>query len=367
MKSIVFYISGHGFGHASRQIEVINALSPRIPGWRIVVRTAASRWLFDRTARSPFTLIEGPCDTGVVQVDSLRLDARETVRRAADYYRHLPDLITAEAGLLRQHDARLVIADAPPLACAAAAAAGIPSVVLANFTWDWIYESYPAALASAPDLIPVIQRAYRAADAAWRLPLHGGFATFERCVDVPFIARHATHDRPEVRRRLDLPARSPLALSSFGGFGLRDFDPRGLDCLDRWGVVLTGRHAPASLPHGVWFIDERAMYDCGVRYEDLVASVDAVVTKPGFGIVSECLANDTAMLYTSRGRFAEYDVMVADMPRFLRCEYIDMDALLAGRWRDALDRLQQRPQAPEHPRTDGAEVVAEMTTDMLCR
>ena len=31
------------------------------------------------------------------------------------------------------------------------------------------------------------------------------------------------------------------------------------------------------------------------------------MTKPGYGIISECVANGTAILYTSRGRFAEYE------------------------------------------------------------
>ena len=39
-------------------------------------------------------------------------------------------------------------------------------------------------------------------------------------------------------------------------------------------------------------------------------AADVVVTKPGYGIIAECLANDTAIVYTSRGEFAEYDVLV---------------------------------------------------------
>ena len=35
--------------------------------------------------------------------------------------------------------------------------------------------------------------------------------------------------------------------------------------------------------------------------------------------VSDCIANGTALLYTSRGRFAEYDVLIREMPRYLRC------------------------------------------------
>jgi L-arabinokinase len=360
--SVFFYISGHGFGHASREIEVINVLGPRIPGFEIVVRSSVPRWLFDRTIRCPFTLVAGPCDTGVVQIDSLRLDAVETIRRAAEFHEDLPGIVAREAALLRAHDAAFVVADAPPAACAAAAAAGVRSAVLTNFTWDWIYEGYPEALASAPGLLPAIRDAYRLATEAWRMPLYGGFETFAHPIDVPFIARHAAHGRSHVRRRLGLPLDSPLALFSFSGYGVQGFDPRRLDCLEQWGVVMTGRTRPAAPPHGLAFVEEGSIYDAGLRYEDLVAAVDVVVTKPGFGLVAECLANSTAMLYTSRGRFAEYDVMVAEMPRFLRCEFLNVEALVAGRWRDALNRLMQRPPPPEHPRTDGADVVA----DMIC-
>lgn len=365
MPSVFFHISGHGFGHASREIEVINVLGPRIPGFEIVVRSSVPRWLFDRTVRCPFTLIEGPCDTGIVQIDSLRLDAAETIRRAEAFHQDLPRIAAAESALLRSHDAALVITDAAPMPCAAAAAAGVRSVVLTNFTWDWIYEGYPEALAAAPGLLPAIRDAYRQATEAWRMPLSGGFATFDSPVDVPFVARHAAHGRSDVRRTLGLPLESPLALFSFSGYGVHGFDPGRLDCLDEYGVVLTGRTPPGALPRRVTFIQEAAIYDAGLRYEDLVAAVDVVVTKPGFGLVAECLANDTAMLYTSRGRFAEYDVMVAEMPAFLRCEFVDIDALVAGRWRDALDRLMRRPAPPEHPRTDGAEVVAGMITERL--
>jgi hypothetical protein len=358
--AVFFYISGHGFGHASREIEAINALGAARPDVRIVVRTSAARWLFDRTVRPRFTYLEGACDTGVVQIDSLHLDAGATIRRAAAFYGQLSAHVERESALLRRHDAALVISDAPPLGCAAAAAAGVTAVVLSNFTWDWIYEAYAEQLASAPGLIDVIREAYRHAGSAWRLPLHGGFSTFEQIVDVPFIARHATYARDEVRRRLRLPLDTPLALSSFGGYGVRDLDLTRLDCLDLCGVVITGHRAPEALPAGVWFVDERAMYEAGLRYEDLVAAVDVVVTKPGYGIIAECLANDTAMLYTSRGRFAEYDVMVAEMPHFLRCGFIDQPSLVAGRWRAPLDRLLRQPPPPERPRTDGAEVVAQM-------
>ena len=39
----------------------------------------------------------------------------------------------------------------------------------------------------------------------------------------------------------------------------------------------------------------------------------------------EAIANDTALLYTSRGRFVEYDVLVSEMPRFLRAQFIEQE------------------------------------------
>jgi L-arabinokinase len=81
------------------------------------------------------------------------------------------------------------------------------------------------------------------------------------------------------------------------------------------------------------------------------------MTKPGYGIVSECVANRTAMLYTSRGHFIEYDVMVREMPRYLRCRYIEQDELFRGRWRDGLDAVLASP-APDAVRTDGADEIA---------
>jgi L-arabinokinase len=192
--------------------------------------------------------------------------------------------------------------------------------------------------------------------------MHGGFETIGAVADLPFVARHARADlrRGDVLSALELPGDRPLALSSFGGYGVSGFDVSSLDCLDRWTVVVTGTDGPSTVPDGVAFVRESRIYDEGLRYEDLVSACDVVVTKPGYGIISECIANDTAMLYTSRGHFREYDVLVNEMPRFLRCAFIDQASLLAGRWLEALDGLLVSPPAPLRPRTDGAEVAAEL-------
>jgi hypothetical protein len=80
--------------------------------------------------------------------------------------------------------------------------------------------------------------------------------------------------------------------------------------------------------------------------------------------VSECVAGNTPLLYTSRGRFAEYDVFVAEMPRVLRCGFIPQDDLRAGRWRPHIDALLKQPPPPERARTDGAAVAVKAIVDL---
>ena len=349
--TVAFYISGHGFGHASRQVEIVNAFGASHPDVRIFIRSAAARWLLERTIRVPFELDERPCDTGVVQIDSLSLDAAETMARAGEFYATFAARAEREAQLLHERDTRLVIVDAAPLGCEAAALAGVPSVVVSNFTWDWIYAAYRDHQHLGPNVIPAIQRAYRRALAAWRLPMHGGFEAFDRIIDVPFVARHARSSRDDTRRTLGLPLGATLVLPTFGGYGAEGVDYAALDFGPDWKVLIN--------------FDDALIYAAGLRYEDLVRAVDVVFTKPGYGIISECIANRTALVYTSRGNFAEYDVLVREMPRYLRCAFIDQETLLAGRWRAAAETAVTSPAPPEHPPTNGADVVAEMMAEML--
>jgi hypothetical protein len=241
---------------------------------------------------------------------------------------------------LQTAGAGLVIGDVPPLAFAAAKRAGISSVAVSNFTWDWIYAYFPEFEALAPRVIETIKRAYADATLALRLPIQGGFESMRDVIrDIPFIARKSARDPADTRRRLGLDGRRPVILSSFGAVG----------------IELPYDRIAAS---GVAVIEERRLPPAGIRYEDLVRAVDVVVSRPGYGIVSDCIANDARLLYTSRGRFAEYEVMVAEMPRVLRCRHIPREDLLSGNWAGAVEAVLAQPRPVEEVDVNGAAVAA---------
>ena len=347
--TVVFYISGHGFGHASRSIEIINALIDRRPDLRVVVRSSVAPWLVGRTARPAVELSRAEVDTGVVQIDSLTLDADESIARAETFMASFEARLATEVQFLREQHATLTISDLPALGIAAGRAAGVPSIASGNFTWDWIYANYQAG----ENVASQIGAVYRDTTVALRMPMWGGFATMPDVRDIPFVARRSGRHPDDVRKVLGLPLDQRVVLTSFGGYGLEGLDEEALRAMPGYHVLLPG------------MIDENAMYARGYRYEDLVRAVDVVVTKPGYGIISECITNDTALLYTSRGDFREYHVLVDAMPKYLRSAFIDHADLFAGDWQPHLDRLLASPEPPGRPAVNGADVAADMLLSFL--
>lgn len=350
---------------------MINALGTVVPGVPIHVFTQASRWLLERTIRVPVSIVETPLDTGAVQRDSLSLDEDRTLAEAAAFEHQADERSAALASELRRRDVRVVVCDAPPMACTAAHLAGVPAIVLANFTWDWIYEDFtadpaaPAAWASYADLPARLGARYAQAHAAWRLPMHGGFTTIRTVLDFPWVARRSRLDPADVRQRIGAGDTRPLVLISFGGYGVQ-----GLRLSHHAGapyrLVISGgaAHPPEALPPDALRLDRDALDARGLRYEDLVAACDVVVSKPGYGIVSECVANDTALLYTDRGRFREYPVMVAELPDVLRSSFLSQTQLTSARWDEEIAAVLAQPARPP-ALVNGADVAAEMLAAML--
>jgi len=364
--AVAFCISGHGFGHASRQVEVINAFGALRPDQPIHVFTTASRWLLDRTLTVPVTIVEQAVDSGAIQRDSLHLDVPATLAAAAQFETAADEAALALAHEFRTRRVEVAVCDAPPMPCTAAHLAAIPAILLANFTWDWILEDFIAEHPAYAELPALLGRRYAQAAAAWRLPLHGGFGTVGTVLDFPWIARRSRRDRADVRRLIGAADSRPLVLISFGGYGVADMT-LAHHAGAPYRLVLSGgaEHGPTDAPADTLHLDRERLETLGLRYEDLVAGVDVVASKPGYGIVSECVANGTALLYTDRGRFREYPVMVEAMPQVLPCRYVSNTAMAGARWDQEVADLLAQPRPETRPLVNGADVAAGMLSAMV--
>ena len=356
---LFFYVSGHGFGHAARATQVVNALARLEPAVRVVIRASVPEWFLRASLQTPAEISPCETDTGVVQHDGLSIDEDETARRAAVFHAGFDANVERERRILVDRGATIVVGDIPPLAFAAAHAAGVPSVAISNFTWDWIYAGFPGFDRLAPGVRQQIADANALATLALRLPFHGGFQSMRRVEDVPLVARHAAASRDDTRRRLQLSDARPVVLATFGGH--RGTIPLGR-AADSASFLLVATNyevahdAPVHSNLRVVTADE--LTRTGLSYTDLLAACDVVVTKLGYGIVSECIANNVALLYSPRGRFVEQDVFMREMPAVLRCRMIDQDDLRNGRWADSIKALVAQSVPASSMATDGAAVAA---------
>jgi hypothetical protein len=347
------YVSGHGFGHAVRLCEVLRQVRALAPDLPILVTGTVPAALVTGEVPGPVELRAEACDVGLAQRDALEIDEEASAERCRAFDAGWQARAAREAELLRAKGARLVLADIPALPFDAAARAGVPAVGLGNFSWDWIY----AHLARRqPGLQASAERAavaYRTAALLLELPFAGDLSVFPRRERVGFVARRPQLAREEVRRRLGWPA-GPVALVSFGGVGLAALRPGGIEPDPDVRYAFPEELAEARL---------RAS---GLRYPDVVAAADVVVTKPGYGIVTDAIAGGARLVYTDRGDFPEYPVMVREMPAYLPCVHLPSAEVRAGRLRAAVHRALSLPAVPAPP-LDGAGRAARRVLELLGR
>jgi UDP-N-acetylglucosamine:LPS N-acetylglucosamine transferase len=100
-----------------------------------------------------------------------------------------------------------------------------------------------------------------------------------------------------------------------------------------------------------------AIEPLGMDFSDLIASVDALVGKPGYGTFVETACNGTPMLYTSRPDWPEQDALIPWLHRHGRAREVSEAMLRHGKLAEELDALWQLP-APTPVRPSGADEVA---------
>lgn len=347
---LCYYITGHGFGHAIRATQVIQALPLDLP---LIIKTTAPEWLFREELKGrKFEYVAAEYDCGCLQSDSVTVLRRETLTRYAEIARRNAMRLPEEIAFLRESGIRCIASDVPSFPLFAAREAGIPSVAVANFTWHDIYSEY---VETDEDAVLLRQMAseYAVATVACITPLSVPTVgdVFPHCEYVPLVARRGTPKRGALAKALGIPIDKRLALLYLGGWGL-DIDWPALEQWNDW-VFLLDRPLPQAVSN-VCAFDANQW-----PYADVAASVDAVVSKAGYGTLTECIANFVPLIYLPRSGFVEHEALVLGMKEWGGGVEISEAAFFAGEWGRALRSvLSARPDSNVFA-TNGAEVIAQ--------
>lgn len=356
--TIAYYITPHGFGHAVRSLEVIRRLFETEASLRLILVSDLPDFLVETTLGRSLPVRRRRLDVGLIQKDSLRFDLDATRAVLEDLYRRREDLVREEVRFLRSERVDGIVSDIPFLPFQAAASCGVPSIGMSNFTWDWIYDAYARRDARWSPLVSWIRECYGRCDLFLQLPMHGDASSCPRIEDAPLVARKAGCKREETRQALGLPPGRKACLISFAALELDDEAQKRIEEIED-AIFYYSKPLAFHLTNG------RSLADLGLPYVDTVAAMDAVITKPGYGIVSDCLTHGIPMAYTDRGLFPEYEILVEEIKRRLPAVYLPSEELYSGRWDDALKRLGSLPRLPVTVRDDGAAFCAGRIIDLV--
>lgn len=353
-------ISSHGFGHAAQVVPVLNALGRKISGLRVILRTTVPASFFQNRLAIPWELSTVQQDVGCIQQGPLTIDVDATWREHARFHATWSDRIQAEIEAMSQAHPNLVLADTPYLAIAAGAEAGFRTVGLVSFTWDLVLSAFsaPQDIDGQP-LIRAIRQAYARADLALRITPSPTMDIFRQFIDIGPIYEPSPSARDALSARLGLSPGERTVLIGFGGIPLISLPMADLDALNGYRFLFDGPVPPNSTR----IVSTQSL---PFSFKTLLASVDIIMSKPGYGTLVESVGLRTPLVYVRRYNFADEQPLVDYLHRYgLGVELAGQD-FAAGRWEPALSAVKDLPVPSIPPPTaSGAEDAADLLATYL--
>jgi len=297
------------------------------------------------------------CDVGLVQKNALQEDLDQTLGALERFYplhRHLVDRVAAI-----WRDCELVICDIAPLGLAAAQRAGVSSVLIENFTWDWIYQPYEQDLPSFRDIDRTLKEIYALAD--YHIKTAPWCADQPDCFKTPPISRPITLSRALSRQRLGVSEKDAVVLITQGGA------EGGLHALDRLGrldditFVLPGavRGEPQRRDNLLLLPRNSHCY-----HPNLINAADVIIGKLGYSTIAEIHQAGTPFGYICRDNFRESGPLAEYVEKNMSALHIDAKDYESGDWTDYLPELLALPRGPAEA-VNGADIAAKFIQNLL--
>lgn len=289
---VAVYISGHGYGHLTRTLNLLSLFSH------------TRKYIFHIRTSSPLytTPLMYALHPSVIQTNAYQLDGEQSLRSLQNFDSSVPQ--TEETQFLKQHNVQAIISDALSLPCLLAHSLKIPSILVTNFTFDSIFQ---ALLDNAPEYtdrialqlkVDEMSQEYALAHTVIRLP---GYIPFlfdgPQIIDAPMHFRKAMRNRKETFAGLGLQflEEKKVLLHCFGGHAL-DVPSEIPKLPEGWVCLSQTINCPPlfyKITHDVYM-------------PDVIGACDAVLGKLGWGTCSEVIGNGyKPFIYVPRSAFIE--------------------------------------------------------------
>lgn len=318
MKTIAYYISDYGYGHATRSIAVIRELLSKTQNLKFIIcHSFALPFLKAslRDERVAFRKVE--TDIGfVLKQGSVHPDIKAMIERYKVFSSNFPNIDIKEYNFIKNEKVDLVISDISPLPFSSAAQLGIPSIAVSNFTWYIAYQGlFPEKLLES------LGEKYEKIDYFFYLggseePLWGrkdneNFSFYSRKID--------PNEVKKIRRSLGVSKEKKLV---FVGIGMK-INELDIDVLPLWDNSSCVFIVSSNIK-----VDRENVFSIPPDYlesQNYIGASDIIITKPGWGTVGEAIQANKPLLLIDRKDMNEDQNTIKYLRNYNRCSTIQWE------------------------------------------
>ena len=333
---IAYFISPHGFGHATRAAAVMAAIQTLTPAAHFEIFTRAPEWLFQTSLSGSFAYHNLVSDIGLVQRSPLEEDLQATLERLEAFLPFDQALVNDLAEQVQELACQLIVCDIAPLGIAVGAQAGIPSILVENFTWDWIYAGYLEAERRFAKPIAILQEIFQSVNFHIQTEPVCNYTPSD-LVTQP-VSRAPRTSRGLTRQRLGVPEDAKMVLVTMGGIESSLAFADHPAAADNLFFVLPGGSLQGSAHRRIILPHHSDFY-----HPDLVQASNAIVGKAGYSTAAEAYLSGVPYIYTARAHFRETATIASFIEKELGGFEIQEEEFLEGGWIPGLMEILKKP------------------------
>jgi len=332
---IAYFISPHGFGHATRSAAILGALFKQEPDAQVVIFSRLPSFIFESLPQNQVSFEEAACDIGLVQRSPTEIDEEGTKQALAQFWPPNEDVWRDCLKRLASGGFSGVVCDIAPLGIWLAEKANLPSILVENFTWDWIYRGLKPPIPDLRDLATRFEKLN--ASVGLRIQTEPWCFTCHHAAKVGPIARPLKETREKLRDQVLGGKTGILVMLTMGGLMQRFESFQTLKQVRDVTFLLPGTEKRDGNVFGLGF--GRDFY-----HPDWVAASDMVIGKLGYSTATEALQAGTPFGYIDRPEFPESAILAEYLSN--RIPTFQIDSLAPQSWNNALQNAAILPRVP---------------------
>ncbi len=269
---IIYYVTDHGLGHASRSVALIRELIKHEK--RIIIRSNDD-YDFLKKSLPRLKIVKGQIDFGpVMSKNGMKIDLKRTEKKIASWLNNLPKLIDKEQKFLRKENPDLIISDISIMPLIVAKKCNLKSVVISSFIWN---ETLPMNKKTKE----FFKNCYQKSDLKIKLPF-GSPMKLENVVEIGLVAKKITSEKKEIRKKIGISSNKKLVIFAISGMKKAIKVKENIHLLD------------ISNYSNLKKIKKKLDL---VEGQNLINASDLVICKCGYGFISEILSTGTPFRY----------------------------------------------------------------------